>query len=340
MKSTTKNDGLSGSNSKGEIVIYTAKGRQAELQVRLKEETVWLNLNQMAKLFSRDKSVVSRHIKNVFEEKELNRNSVVAKFATTAPDGKTYDVDYYNLDVIISVGYRVKSQAGTNFRIWATNTLRDYLVQGYAINEKRLTEAAQRFKELQQAVNFLKEKSSHPEMIGQAEELLSIIQLYANSFTLLYEYDENKIKTYKTKSPGFVLEYDECKALIDRFSKELIHKKEAGSLFGQEVGEKFQSIIGAIYQTFGGKDLYSTIEEKSANLLYLTIKDHPFADGNKRIGSLLFVYFLDKNDYLYKSNGERKINDNTLVALALLIATSDPQEKEIMIKIVTNLLKN
>lgn len=322
------------------IVIYQTPEGKAEIKVKFDKETVWLSQSQMSELFQKDVRTISEHIQNVFREGELREDPVIRKFRITANDGKTYDVNHYNLDVIISVGYRVKSQAGTKFRIWATNTLRDYLVQGYAINQKRLIEQRQKFKDLQQAVNFLKEKSIRPELKDQAEELFSIIHQYAHSFTLLHEYDENKIKTHKTKKPSFALSYEDCKSLIDKFTRELVQKKEAGGLFGQEVGDKFKGIIGAMYQTFDGEELYSTIEEKAANLLYLIIKDHPFADGNKRIGSLLFVYFLDRNSYSSKETGERKINDNTLVALALLIATSNPQEKEIMIKMITNLLKD
>lgn len=321
------------------IVIYQTAEGKADFEVKIQKETVWLTQQQIADLFGTQRPAITKHLGNIFKSKELDENAVRSILEHTAPDGKKYKTKFFNLDAIISVGYRVNSKRATQFRIWATRTLKDYLVQGYAINEKRLEEQQQKFKELQQAINFLKEKSSSKELKGQVEEILSIIHQYANTFTLLRDYDENRINVYKTKGPSFILSYDESKALIGKFAIELTQKDEAGTLFGQEVEDKFKGIMGAIYQTFGGEDLYSTIEEKAANLLYLIIKDHPFADGNKRIGSLLFVYFLDKNSYLFKATGETKINDNTLVALALLIAISNPQEKDIMIKMITNLLK-
>lgn len=322
------------------VVIYQTSAGKAEIEVKIDKETLWIDAHQMAKVFDVDRTVIVKHLKNIYKSGELAEKETCAKIAQVAADGKIRKMNSYNLDAIISVGYRVNSKRATQFRVWATTTLRDYLVQGYAINEKRLKEQEHKFNELQQTINFIKEKFSNTELKGQAGELLSIIHQYANSFTLLRDYDEKRIETFKTKSPSFALEYEGTKELIDKFKKELSQKKEAGSLFGQEVGDKFKGIVGAIYQTFGGEDLYSTIEEKAANVLYLIIKDHPFADGNKRVGALLFVYFLDKNNYLFKATGERKINDNTLVALALLIATSNPQEKDIMIKMITNLLKD
>ncbi|MCL5291462.1 MAG: virulence protein RhuM/Fic/DOC family protein [Actinobacteria bacterium] len=321
---------------KGEIVIYTADG-QAQIEVRLEEETVWLTQGQMAELFDRDQSVLSRHIKNVFKEGELDEKSNMHFLHIPNSDKP---VAFYNLDVIISVGYRVKSKRGTQFRIWATRVLKEYLVKGYALDQKRLLEQSERkLGELQQAINFIQNKASHPELEGQAEELLRLINEYSNSLTLLYQYDEGKLVLSKGRKPGFVLKYEESQELINELKTKLAGKGEAGSLFGQEYGEKFKGVIAAIYQTFDGEDLYPSIEEKSANLLYLTIKDHPFADGNKRIGSLLFIYFLEQNNALLKESGERKISDTALVALALLVATSNPKEKDVMIKIITNLLR-
>ena len=320
------------------IVIYqTAKG--PKLEVRLSEETVWLSLDQMAALFERDKSVVSRHIRNVFFDKELSRKSVVANFATTAADGKVYQVDYYSLDLIISIGYRVKSQKGIQFRIWATKTLRDYLLKGYVINEKRLLQAQDKFKELQEAISFLYEKSGYNLLVGQEREIFDLLANYSKTLTLLERYDKDQLIVSKKGKGKFILGYEETKKVIVALKKDLIGKKEASDLFGQEYEGKLQGIIGNIYQTFGGKELYSSLEEKAAHLLYLIIKDHPLADGNKRTGSFLFVYFLDKNNFLYRESGEKKINDNALVALALLIAISNPKDKEVMIKIITNLLQ-
>lgn len=322
---------------KGEIVIYKTSDKRVQLDVKLEKETVWLTQKQISQLFNTDRSVITRHLKNIFksrelEEKERNVQKIHIPFSDKP-------VKLYNLDVVISVGYRVNSKRATQFRIWATQVLKNYIVQGYTLNQKRLLEQQEKFKELQQAINFLKEKTSVPELKSQTEELLSIISQYANSLTLLFQYDEGKVLAYKTRKPHFLLSYEACKKLIDELRRKLTEKGEAGNLFGEENNKKFEAIIGTIYQTFDKKDLYETVEEKAANLLYLTIKDHPFIDGNKRIGSLLFIYFIEENDYLYKANGERKITDTTLVALALLIANSDPKEKDIMINIITNLLK-
>ncbi len=324
---------------KGEIVIYKTSDKRVHLEVKLEKETVWLTQKQIADLFGTQRPAITKHFGNIFKSKELDKNSVCSILEHTAADGKTYQTQFYNLDAIISVGYRVNSHRATQFRIWATSVLKNYIVQGYAINQKRLLEQQEKFKELQQTINFLKEKTSVPELKSQTEELLSIISQYANSLTLLFQYDEGKVSAYKTQKPHFLLSYEACKKLNDELRKKLTEKGEAGNLFGEENNRKFEAIIGTIYQTFDKKDLYETVEEKAANLLYLTIKDHPFIDGNKRIGSLLFIYFIDGNNYLWKANGERKITDTTLVALALLIANSDPKEKDIMINIITNLLK-
>ena len=323
---------------KGEIIIYKTPQNEVELKVKLEQETVWLSLDQMALLFDRDKSVISRHIKNIFQEKELEQNSVVAKFATTAADGKIYQVDYYNLDVIISVGYRVKSQNGVKFRIWASKILKQYLIKGYAINEKRLLEAKNKFHELQEAVLFLQKQSQKELLKGQETEILDLLADYSKTLSLLEQYDKGELGEKEGKKTKFVLQYDDCVKIISELKKELIAKKEAGDLFGQERGGSFGGIIKGLYQTFAKKELYPTIEDKAAHLLYLVIKDHPFSDGNKRSAAFLFVYSLDKSDYLFKKSGERKINDNALTALALLIAESDPKEKETMIKIIKNLV--
>lgn len=326
---------------KGEIAIYTAGG-EAQLEVRLQEDTVWLTQAQMAELFDKDVRTISEHIKNVYDEKELERTSTIRKFRIVRIEGNrrvARALEHYNLDVIISVGYRIKSQRGTQFRIWANRILKDYLIKGYAVNEKSLLEQAQKLKELQQTISFIQNKAARPELEGQAEELLKLIDEYSQSLTLLYQYDEGKLTLSKGRKPGFALTYEECQKLIGELSVKLADKGEAGGLFGQEYGSKFNGTIAAIYQTFDGEDLYPSIEEKAANLLYLTIKDHPFADGNKRIGSLLFIYFLEQNNALFKESGERKISDTALVALALLVATSDPKEKDVMIKIITNLLR-
>jgi prophage maintenance system killer protein len=323
---------------KGEIIIYKTSKNEVELEVKLEKETIWLSLDQMAVLFNRDKSVISRHIKNIFKEKELEQKSVIANFATTATDGKVYQVDYYNLDVVISVGYRVKSQNGVKFRIWASNVLKQYLIKGYAINEKRLIEAQSKFNELQEAVLFLQKQSQKELLKGQETEILNLLADYSKTLSLLDQYDKGKLREQKGKKTSFVLQYDDCGKIIAELKKELIAKKEAGDLFGVERDGSFTGIIKGLYQTFDKKELYPTIEDKASHLLYLTIKDHPFTDGNKRIASFLFIFYLERSSYLFKKSGERKINDNALTALALLVAVSDPKDKEVMIKIVKNLI--
>jgi len=326
--------------NKGEIVIYQTAKKKVELRVRLEKETIWLDAHQMAQVFSIDRTVVVKHIRNIYKTGELPETATCAKIAQVAADGKIRRMNLYNLDMIISVGYRVNSKRATQFRIWATKTLKDHLIKGYTINEKRLLEAWEKFKELQTAITFLQEKSKKELLSGQAGEILNLLSSYAKTLTLLEEYDKGKLKTAKGRKAKFVLKYEECQRIIKELKKELSAKKEASELFGQEIGGAFEGIIKGLYQTFDRKELYPTIENKASHLLYFIIKDHPFTDGNKRIGSFLFVYFLDKNDYLFRRNGEKKINDNALVALALLIAESDPKEKDILIKIVINLIND
>jgi len=322
--------------SKGEIIIYKAKDKNIKLEVKLIEETVWLTQAQIAKLFQSDRSVITKHLSNIFDSKELDEKSNVQKMHIPFSDKL---VKLYNLDVIISVGYRVNSVHATQFRIWATRVLREHILRGYTINQKRLLEQTEKFQELQRTIAFIESKSHVSQLENQAQELLRVINEYAKSLTILQQYDGKKLVLQKAKRPKFRLTYHECNDIIFGLKDELAKKKEASGLFGEEFDKKFESIIANLYQTFGGKELYRSIEEKSAHLLYFVIKDHPFADGNKRIASVLFIYFLKRNHYLLKQNGEPKINDNALVALALLIATSEPREKEVMIKLITNLLK-
>lgn len=325
--------------NKGEVIIYKHSKNRVELRVQFKDETVWLTQAQIAFLFNVERSVITKHLRNIFKSKELDGNSVCAKIAHTASDGKIYKTQFYNLDVIISVGYRVNSQKATQFRIWATKVLKKYLLHGYAVNEKRLMEAQNKFNQLQETINFLQKKSKAKLLRGQEKGILNLLADYAKTLSLLGKYDKNKLKAEKGRKAKFVLEYENCWNIIFELKKNLMAKKEAGDIFGNEVGGKFESVVKNLYQTFGGKELYQSIENKAAHLLYLTIKDHPFTDGNKRISSFLFVYFLDKNNYLYRETGERRINDNTLTALALLIAESNPKEKEQIIALITQLIK-
>ncbi len=296
---------------KGEVIIYKSK-EGPKLEVRLEENTVWLTQNQIALLFSTQRPAITKHLNNIFKSGELDKNSVSSILEHTANDGKTYKTQFYNLDAIISVGYRVNSNRATQFRIWATKTLKEHLVKGYTLNEKRLLQYQNSFQDLQETITLLQEKSKHELLVGQEQEILSLLSSYSKTLTLLEQYDKEKLKLTKKAKEKYVVQYDEARKLIDKIKKDLIAKNEASNLFGQENEDRFKAIIKNIYQTFDGKELYSSLEEKAAHILYLVIKDHPFVDGNKRIGSFLFIYYLNKNNYLYKENGEKKINDNTL----------------------------
>lgn len=324
--------------NKGEIIIYQTK-QGPKLEVKMKKQTVWLAQAQIGLLFDTERSVITKHLRNIFKSSELRENSVCAIFAHTAADGKKYKTQFYNLDAIISVGYRVNSKRATQFRIWATKTLKDHLVQGYTINEKRLLDAKEKFAELQNAISFLREKTKHELLAGQEQEILNLLAYYASSLAILEKYDKNKLALPKRGKTKYKLTYELALEVIKNIKVTLIKKKQASDIFGRQSAHKLESVLANLWQTFGGSELYKSLEEKAANLLYLIIKDHPFIDGNKRIASFLFVYFLDKNNFLYRENGEKKINDNALVALALLIAISDPKDKEVMIKIIVNLLK-
>ena len=324
---------------KGEIIIYQTSDKKVKIDVSLENETIWLDAHKIAKIFDVNRPSIVKHIGNIYKTGELSENSTCSILEQVAADGKARKMNIYNLDMIISVGYRVNSKRTTQFRIWATNTLKNYLVKGYVVNEKRLLEAENKFEELKSAVNFLQKKSGHELVVGQEKEILSLLADYSKTLTLLEQYDTEKVVLSKKGKGGFVLNYSASQKVITEIKKELMGKKEASEFFGQENSEKLRGLMGAVYQTFDKKELYPSIEEKAAHLLYFIIKDHPFIDGNKRIASFLFVYFLDKNKYLYRETGEKKINDNGLAALALLIAISDPKEKDKLIKIVTNLIK-
>jgi len=318
--------------AQGNLITFPFKSGKAEVKVHLKGETVWLNLNELSQLFERDKSVISRHIKNIFKEEELKKDSVVAFFATTASDGKTYQVEYYNLDLIISLGYRVNSKRGIEFRHWASSVLKDYLIKGYTFNQKRLEETG--FKDFERLLKLTHQTlSTHLSDIGQ--ETLNIIGSYAKSWHLLLAYDENTLESPQITQEEFLTpSLAEGYEAIFNLKKDLIAKKEASLLFGSEkYAGALDQIFGTIHQTFGGKALYPSLLERAAHLFYFVIKDHPFNDGNKRIACLLLLLYLkyNKKDIHY-------ITNEALVALALLVAQSDPQDKDLMVKLVLNLL--
>jgi len=325
--------------NKGEVVIYKPKSGEIQLEVKLEKETVWLDARQMAQVFGVNRPAIVKHVNNIYRSMELSEKSTCSKTEQVAADGKIRLINLYNLDMIISIGYRVNSKRATQFRIWATKVLKSYLLEGYVVNQKRLVEAQNKFNQLRETVAFLRAKSKEELLKGQGKEILELLADYSKTLTLLEEYDKNKLRTAKGKRAKFVLEYEDCSRVAAELKKGLIAKKEAADIFGNEIGHQLESIAKNLYQTFSGKDLYKSVEEKAAHILYLIIKDHPFSDGNKRIGSFLFVYFLDKNNYLFRKSGERKINDNALAALALLIAASNPKEKEQMVALITQLIK-
>jgi prophage maintenance system killer protein len=326
-----------------EIEIYKSPDNKIELQVNLENETVWLSQTQMALLFQRDRSVITKHINNVFKEGELDENVVSANFAHTTPHGavkgKTQETvtKYFNLDVIISVGYRVKSKQGTQFRQWATQRLKDYLVKGYAINEKRLAEAESRFTELKQAIKLFDKVAQTKEISGgEAQGLLKVLSDFSVALDILDKYDHQKLKIKKSKSKEvFRITFKEAKTAIAG----LKDKFGGSELFGKEKDQSFKSSLSAIYQTFDKNDVYPSIEEKAAQLLYFVVKNHSFTDGNKRIAAFLFVWFLERNNLLYHQ-GKKVIDDNALVALTLMIAESNPDDKNMMIKVIVNLINN
>jgi prophage maintenance system killer protein len=323
--------------SKGEIIIYSPTKGHGGLEVKLQDETVWLNQAQMAELFGRDRTVITRHLRNIFESKELDEKSNVQKMHVPFSDRP---VIYYNLDIIISVGYRINSKRGTQFRIWATAVLKDHLIKGFTVNQKRLIEQSQRFNDLQNAVALLSRVVENRQLASpEAAGLLKVITDYTRALTILDDYDHQKVEVRHTSGKGrFAITYDKARKAIDTLGLEMREAGQQAGLFGIERGGTFKSIVGNIYQTFAQKELYHSIEEKAAHLLYFVIKDHPFTDGNKRIGAFLFLWFMDGNGILYAPGGRKRIGDNALVALALLIAESRPVEKDVIIKVIVNLI--
>jgi prophage maintenance system killer protein len=325
---------------KGEIVIYRAKDGRSNVEVRLNKETVWLTQRQMADLFDKDPDTIGLHIRNIFKDKELEKKSTTEESSVVQSErGRSVSrrVRFHNLDVIISVGYRVNSKRGTQFRIWATQVLKDHILKGYTVNEKRLKEQEARFRELQETVALMGRIMEDRKLTGgEAEGLLKVVADYSLALSLLDQYDHQQLTISDTTlTAPFALTYELAKDAIARMAE---RAGMGGGLFGQEKDESFKSSIGAIYQTFGGQDLYPSIEEKAAHLLYFVVKNHSFVDGNKRIAAFLFVWFMDANRILYRSDGTKRIADNALVALTLMIAESKPKDKDIIVKVVVNLI--
>lgn len=308
--------------NRNEIILFETADNEIRLNVNIDGDTVWLNRAQLAELFARDIKTIGKHINNALKEELSGDTSVVAKFATTAADGKSYQVDYYNLDVIISVGYRVKSQRGIEFRRWANCVLKEYIIKGYAVNNKRIEQIGEVIRIMKRAENQL-----------DAKQVLSVIEKFNTALDLLDAYDHQTMQKPNGSKAVYVLDYDECRKVINemKFASD-------SELFGNEKDDSFRGSIANIYQEFGGVELYPSLEEKAANLLYFVTKNHSFSDGNKRIAAAMFLYFLDKNGALFLDNDktEKTIADQTLAALTIMIAESQPAEKEMMINVIMN----
>jgi len=325
---------------KNQIEIYTTKDNQTEVQVLFEQETVWLNQYQLSDLFETDRTSILKHLQNIYNTGELVEDATCAKFAQVRQEGKRNvkrEVLHYNLDAILSVGYRVNSKQGTQFRQWATQRLKDYLVKGYVINQKRLEEAESKFQELKQAVKLLESVVNTKEITGdEAQGLLKVLSDYAFALDILDQYDHQTLKISETEDKEiFKISYTEAIIAIEGLKT----KFGGSNLFGNEKDDSFKSSLATIYQTFDGIDLYPSVQEKAGHLLYFVTKNHSFSDGNKRIAAFLFVWFLERNALLYHEE-KKVIDDNALVALTLMIAESKPDDKDMMVKVIINLINN
>jgi len=325
-------------NNRGEIVMYQTPEGRTELAVKLERETLWLNQYQLTELFETDRTSILKHIKNIYETGELLHDATCAKFAQVQIEGRrsvTRQVLHYNLDVILSVGYRVNSKRGTQFRIWANNVLREYLMKGYALNEKRLSEREKELKTLKAGIQLLERSiTSQAPQLDQAKTFVNIISDFSKGLGIIDDYDNGKLDSKGlTEKEAVLITYEECKHIIGQTKDEF-----NSPLFGKEKDDSFSSSIGQIYQTFGGKELYPSIEEKATMLLYLIVKNHSFIDGNKRIAAAVFLYFLNINGILYSQDNTTLIDGNTLAAITLMIAESNPDEMETVKRIIISIL--
>ena len=325
---------MENTTNKGEIVIYTSQDGHVSLDTRLENETIWLTQIQIADLFNVKRPAISKHMKNIFESGELIEDSVVSILETTANDGKTYNVAYYNLDMIIAVGYRVNSKKATQFRIWATNILRDYLTKGYVVNEKQLQSQKEKIEALKTTVSLLSRSLTNQiETIDEAQNVARLLENFAQGLDLLDDFDHKTLDNQgHTQKEVVRISTDEFLNVVNEMKSEF-----ASDVFANPKDDSFESSVNQIYQTFGGQDCYPTLEEKASMLLYLITKNHSFSDGNKRIAASCFLYFLDKNGILYK-DGLPIIDNGTLFALTILIAESNPKEMETMKQIVVSVL--
>ncbi|RJW44076.1 phosphoribosylaminoimidazolesuccinocarboxamide synthase [Clostridiales bacterium TF09-2AC] len=306
-------------DDKKEIVLFETKDKRIFLPVSIENDTVWLSANQMSLLFERDEKTIRKHINNVFADEELDKENNTQKLRV---DGVKQPVPFYTLDVIISVGYRVKSKRGVEFRRWANSILKEYIIKGYAVNHNRMNQLNEVIRVMKRVENNLDTK-----------QVLTVVEKYSQALELLDAYDHQNMSRPTGNKAIYVLTYEECRDVINSMKF-----GDSSSLFGNEKDDSFKGSIGAIYQSFSGEDVYPTLEEKAANLLYFVTKNHSFSDGNKRIAATIFLYFLDKNNVLFK-NGEKLIDDHTLVALSIMIAESNPEEKEMIVSVIMNCIK-
>ena len=324
-------------NTAAPIAIYLSADGSIATEVRLEGETVWLSQEQISQLFGRERSVITKHLRNAFNEGELAEESNVQNLHIANSDKP---VKFYNLDVIISVGYRVKSLEGTRFRQWANRVLKDYLVQGYALNTQRLQAQQENIQQLERTLTLFQQNLIEQASLPEARGLVSVIAGYARTFVLLNQFDSERLPLGNFATTiRYEIRPDEAQAGIAALKADLIGKGEASELFGKQKDDSFAGILGNILQSFDEEFLYPSIEEQAAHLLYFVIKDHPFLDGNKRIGAFLFIWFLQRNQHHLKTDGELKINDNALAAIALLVAQSDPAQKQLMIHLIMNLIR-
>jgi len=320
------------------FIIYETESGVIEVQVQ--QDSVWLSQAQLADLFGTKRPAITKHLGNIFNSKELDKKAVCSILEHTAEDGKRYKTQYYNLEAIISVGYRVNSMNATRFRQWATARLKEHLVQGYTLNEQRLQQHQDRLKKLQQTLTLFQNNIIDQANLPEAKGLVSVISNYARTFVLLNQFDSERLPTTDfDEDIRYEIKYSEARAAIELLKQDLISKGEATELVGNEKDDSFSGVLGSVVQSFGGQYLYPSIEEQAAHLLYFVIKNHPFSDGNKRIGAFLFIWFLQRNEHHLKASGELKINDNALAAIALLVAQSDPAQKSLMIHLIMNLIR-
>ena len=326
-----------------EVLIYQKEDGQAAVEVHLEQDTLWLSQAQMAELFDKDSDTIGLHLRNIYESGELDEGATTEDSSVVRQEGKRQvqrSIRFYNLDAVISVGYRVNSRKGTQFRIWANRVLKDYLMQGYALNRQRLEAQQESIKQLERTLTLFQQNLIEQASLPEARGLLSVITGYARTFVLLNQFDSERLPLGEFATTiRYEIQPDEAVEGIASLKADLIAKGEASELFGNQKDDSFSGILGNIVQSFGGEFLYPSIEEQAAHLLYFVIKNHPFSDGNKRIGAFLFIWFLQRNQHHLKTDGELKINDNALAAIALLVAQSDPAQKQLMIHLIMNLIR-